>query len=96
MSYHSDPVDFHDQVIPYSAHLAALCELHHALPAVEEHFEANCFAADDFALAGDGSEVERLLPLVLGFVWRVEARHLAASARVAPRPLLHVVSELLP
>ena len=89
-------VDFHDQVIPYPSDLAALDELHHALPAVKENLQADCFAADDLALAGDGAEVERLLSPVLRFVGRVEARHLAARAGVPPRPLLHVVAELLP
>ena len=96
MSYYSDAVYFHYQVVPYSADLFRLCELHHTLMLVQEHTEADGFAADDFALASNGAEVERLLPLVLRFLWRVEARHLAAGTRVSPRPLLHVVTELLP
>lgn len=96
MGYYTHAVHFHDQVVPYPAHLAALGELHHALPRVKEHFEADCLAADDLALAGDGSEVERLLSLVLCFVGRVEACHLHACLGVRPRPLLHVVTELLP
>jgi hypothetical protein len=32
------------------------------------------------------------LPLVLGLVWRIEARHLYAGLRVGPDPLLHVVA----
>ena len=96
MGYYTHAVHFHYQVVPYSAHLAALGELHHTLLAVKEHLQADCFAADDLALAGDGAEVERLLSLVLCFLWRVEARHLHACLGVRPRPLLHIVAKLLP
>ena len=96
MCYNFYPVYFHYEVVTNTAYFSALCELYHALMRVQKNLQADCFAFNGFSFSGDCLEVERLLPLVLRFVWRVEARHLYACLRVAPYPLLHYVAKQLP
>lgn len=96
MRYHSHAIDLFHQVVADDAHLVTCQKLHHALMSSRKHLEAYHLTVLSPTLACQVFDVKRLLPLVLGILGGIVARHPDARLPVRPLPLLAMVSEFGP